>query len=264
MVPAENFRSGRAFAQFRSQVSLDEGRLFRGGHHHARLVLGIVRLVLWGHRADVNAMPAQRSHVLPEVLCIRRIVFRLQASGHEAAVGLHPGRCRPRRRDDLHGRIDLQDLLQHRKHLGVAGGEIEPLEVALSATPPPIAEIPPAEVGSADGQPQTAQPDRSLGQAKQLLQQGRAVPRRKSRQQIGTAPCQRKAEALDGLKDPAIVDFDRGQGVLRRRFGKGHRLHGLQQRVGTTRDPAFDHFCCARINCANQSKDALGTRFWVA
>ena len=42
------------------------------------------------------------------------------------------------------------------------------------------------------------------------LQQVRALCRRKPRQQIRTAARQRKPEAFDRLKGPAIVDFDRG------------------------------------------------------
>ena len=58
-------------------------------------------------------------------------------------------------------------------------------------------------------------PTDSLGQAKQLLQQVRAVCRRKPRQQIRAAARQRKPEAFDRLKGPAIVDFDRGECLLR-------------------------------------------------
>jgi len=51
--------------------------------------------------------------------------------------------------------------------------------------------------------------------SKVKMDEFRAVCRRKPRQQIRTAARQRKPEAFDRLKGPAIVDFDRGECLLR-------------------------------------------------
>ena len=72
-----------------------------------------------------------------------------------------------------------------------------------------------------------------------------------------------EAEAFDRLKSPAIIESIVGSASC------GDALENATGCMGCSNDlasrvTALDHRCCARINSATPSKDALRTRLWVA
>src|ERR1700691_1530504 len=77
MVPAEYFGFGRRPTQGRPEMVLYERGLLGGVHDHAGIVLWVMRFVLRGYGADMNAMATHCLDIFHEIAGVGRVIFRL-------------------------------------------------------------------------------------------------------------------------------------------------------------------------------------------
>ncbi len=165
-------------------------------------------------------------HPHHEVLRIIRIVLRIQAAGGPAVEGgagtgdihLHPARAAPRGADDLHGRIDLVDLVQDREQellLALMDGKVRhPFLVAPGV-------LVHREVGAADAHADQRRAG-ALGGAEQLGEELRTVFLAHFQEVVAGSLGDGEAEAVHRLE--GLVREADGVGRHRGSLSEGHTL----------------------------------------
>ncbi len=236
----EQLRGDAVRLERRQHEVAKDDRLRRGVHRRARIVAwDEERFVLQRHVVDRNPRRLVRLHVLHEVVRERTVHRRQHRAADHRPGRLHPPRRAPRRGHDLELRVALLRGEDERDDVGLVVRDREAHEIAigLARRQVVVRVVRSCEVGGAHRISQEADADSRAGSRKERVERRRPFRcGRDAVEQVGRRVGHRRAEPLDLLIDPAVVDVDHVSARRGRRERHG-RLRFQPRRLLVGRQP---------------------------